>query len=151
LPDLLEHWLRVSRDRFGVNNVAIDDKAYECLMNYAWPGNVRELRNAIEGAVLMACDGVIKISDLPAEIHSPSLRAGSRDESSTGASETVPREVRSLEEAEAESIRFAIQRYRGNLTEAAAQLGIAKSTLYQKITKYGLADDILTARRKFSS
>ena len=151
LPDLLEHWLRVSCDRFGVDNVAIDDTAYECLMNYTWPGNVRELRNAIEGAVLMASDGVIRIGDLPAEIHTPSFCAGARDKSSAGASKALPREVRSLEAAEAESIRFAIQQYRGNLTEAAAQLGIAKSTLYQKVAKYGLADDILTARRKFSS
>jgi DNA-binding NtrC family response regulator len=120
-------------------------------MNYAWPGNVRELRNAIEGAVLMACDGVIKVGDLPAEIHSPHLFAGARDQSSAGPSEAEPREVRSLQEAEAESIRLAIQQSRGNLTAAATQLGVAKSTLYQKIAKYGLADDILTARRSFSS
>jgi transcriptional regulator of acetoin/glycerol metabolism len=151
LPDLLEHWLRVSRDRYGVNNVVIDDAAYECLLNYAWPGNVRELRNAIEGAVLMASDSIIRIGDLPAEIHTPSFCASAQDESSAGVSETVPREARSLEAAEAESIRFAIQHYRGNLTEVAAQLGIAKSTLYQKVAKYGLTDDILTARRKSSS
>jgi transcriptional regulator with PAS, ATPase and Fis domain len=150
LPDLFEHWLRVSRERFGVSNVVIDDTAYECLMNYAWPGNVRELRNAIEGAVLMTSDGVIRIGDLPAEIHTRSFCEGARDKPQPGASEAVPREVRSLDTAEAESIRFAIQQYRGNLTEAAAQLGIAKSTLYQKVAKYGLTDDILTARRKLS-
>jgi transcriptional regulator of acetoin/glycerol metabolism len=151
LPDLLEHWLRVSRDRFGTDDVVIDEPAYECLMNYAWPGNVRELRNAIEGAVLMACDGVIKVGDLPAEIHSPHLFAGARDQPSAGPSEAEPREVRSLQQAEAESIRLAIQQSRGNLTAAATQLGVAKSTLYQKIAKYGLADDILTARRSSSS
>jgi transcriptional regulator of acetoin/glycerol metabolism len=148
LPDLLEHWLRVSCDRFGVNNVVIDETAYECLMNYAWPGNVRELRNAIEGAVLIACDGVIRIGDLPTEIQTPSACAGTRDRGSAGPSEAVPREGRLLETAEAESIRSAIQQYRGNLTEVAAQLGIAKSTLYQKAAKYGLTDDILTARRR---
>ncbi|MPW23175.1 AAA domain-containing protein [Paraburkholderia sp. CNPSo 3157] len=151
LPELLEHWLAVSRDRFGVNNVVIDDRAFECLMNYAWPGNVRELRNAIEGAVLMACDGVIRIGDLPAELQTPSGSAGAQDQPHDEGSGTVPREPRSLEAAEAESIRFAIQKCRGNLTEAASQLGIAKSTLYQKVTKYGLTDDILTARRKSSS
>ncbi|MBP0594296.1 sigma-54-dependent Fis family transcriptional regulator [Paraburkholderia sp. LEh10] len=148
LPSLLEHWLRVSGDRFGVNNVEIDDAAYECLMNYAWPGNVRELRNAIEGAVLMASDGVIRIGDLPTEIQTPSVYGAPRDQSSAGASEAVPREVRSLKEEEVEPIKFAIQQCRGNLTEAAAQLGIAKSTLYQKVARYGLTDAILTARRK---
>ncbi|MFP3555482.1 sigma-54-dependent Fis family transcriptional regulator [Paraburkholderia sp. SIMBA_049] len=152
LPELLEHWLRVSRDRFGVDKIVIDDTAYECLMNYAWPGNVRELRNAIEGAVLMANDGVIRIGDLPVEIqtNTPSFSAGARDKSSVGASEAAPREVRSLDEAEAESIRNAILQSDGNLTQVAAQLGIAKSTLYQKVAKYGLTDDILTARRRYT-
>jgi DNA-binding NtrC family response regulator len=148
LPELLEHWLTVSRDRFGVSNAMIDDAALECLLNYAWPGNVRELRNAIEGAVLMTVDGVVRIGDLPAEIQTPSVLASIQDEPHGGSYETVPRGARSLDAAEAESIRFAIQQSRGNLTEAASQLGIAKSTLYQKVTKYGLTDDILNARRK---
>ncbi|MFM0572649.1 sigma-54-dependent Fis family transcriptional regulator [Paraburkholderia caledonica] len=148
LPGLLDHWLRVSCDRFGVGNVAMDDTAFECLMEYAWPGNVRELRNAIEGAVLMASDGVIRIGDLPAETHTPLVPAAARDNRPAGGSEAEPKEVRSLDAAEADSIKLAIQKYRGNLTEAAAQLGIAKSTLYQKVAKYGLAVDILAARRK---
>ncbi|WP_240057520.1 sigma-54-dependent Fis family transcriptional regulator [Paraburkholderia azotifigens] len=150
LPDLLEHWLSVSRARFGVRNVVIEDTAFECLMNYAWPGNVRELRNAIEGAVLMACDGVIRIGDLPTEIQTPLVFEGAHDRPHTAASEPTPREVLSLDAAEAESIRFAIQKHRGNVTEAAAQLGIAKSTLYQKVAKYGLTDEILIARGKLS-
>ncbi|WP_248558077.1 sigma-54-dependent Fis family transcriptional regulator [Paraburkholderia terrae] len=150
LPDLLEHWLSVSRDRFGVGNVVVEDTAFERLMDYTWPGNVRELRNAIEGAVLMACDGVIRIGDLPAEIQTPLPFEGAPDRLHMAASAPAPREVLSLGAAEAESIKFAIQKHRGNLTEAAAQLGIAKSTLYQKVAKYGLTDDILIARGKLS-
>lgn len=121
-------------------------------MNYAWPGNVRELRNAIEGAVLMACDGVIRIGDLPSEIQTPFAVEAAQDRPHTTAPQpvSVSGEVLSLEAAEAESIRLAIQKYQGNLTEAAAQLGIAKSTLYQKVAKHGLTDDILVARRKLS-
>jgi transcriptional regulator with PAS, ATPase and Fis domain len=148
LPELLEHWLTVSRDRFGVSNAMIDDAALERLLNYAWPGNVRELRNAIEGAVLMTVDGVVRIGDLPAEIQTPSVFASAQDEPHGGTYETVPEGVRSLDAAEAAAMRFAIQKSRGNLTEAAARLGIAKSTLYQKVTKYGLTDDILSARGK---
>jgi transcriptional regulator of acetoin/glycerol metabolism len=48
---------------------------------------------------------------------------------------------------EAESIRVAIQQSRGNLTQVAAQLGIAKSTLYQKIRKYALMKDLGTTRQ----
>jgi transcriptional regulator of acetoin/glycerol metabolism len=55
--------------------------------------------------------------------------------------------VRSLEMAEAESIRFAIQQSQGNLTQAAAQLGIAKSTLYQKLRKYAIVRDLGVTQR----
>jgi transcriptional regulator of acetoin/glycerol metabolism len=48
--------------------------------------------------------------------------------------------------AEAEAIRLAIQQSDGNLTQVAIQLGIAKSTLYQKIKKYGLTQDLGATR-----
>ncbi|MCB1894637.1 MAG: hypothetical protein H6945_16895 [Zoogloeaceae bacterium] len=51
-----------------------------------------------------------------------------------------------LSEAEAECIRQAIASTGGNLTEAARQLAIAKSTLYQKLRDYGLQDDVLMHR-----
>ena len=147
LPDMIEHWLRISRERYGAANAVFDDVAYECLLNYAWPGNVRELRNAIEGAVAMARDGIITVDELPPEIGASAALEGARDTASSGLSALARKKVRSLEMAEAESIRFAIQQSQGNLTHAAAQLGIAKSTLYQKIRKYALVQDLRVTRR----
>jgi transcriptional regulator of acetoin/glycerol metabolism len=137
---MIEHWLSVSRERYGVTHAVFDDVAYRCLLNYTWPGNVREMRNVIEGAVLMARDGTITVAELPPEI---GVCAAASPELSALASQ----KIRSLEMAEAESIRFAIQQCQGNLTEAAAQLGIAKSTLYQKIRKYALVRDLGVSRR----
>ena len=68
LAELIDHWLHISLERYGLANAVFDDEAHECPVNYDWPGNVRELRNAIEGAVLMARDGIIAIDDLPPEI-----------------------------------------------------------------------------------
>ena len=148
LPEMIAHWLSVSRERYGVTDAVFDDVAYECLLNYAWPGNVREMRNAIEGAVLMAHDGIMTVAELPPEIGASAVSAGGvRDTASSGLSALARQKVRSLEMAEAESIRFAIQQSQGNLTQAAAQLGIAKSTLYQKIRKYALAHDLGVTRR----
>ncbi len=147
LPALLEHWLRVSRERYGVADAVFDDVAYECLLNYAWPGNVRELRNAIEGALLMARGGVMTVNELPPEVGACAASAGARDATSSVRSALAREKVLSLEMAEAESIRIAIQQSQGNLTHAAAQLGIAKSTLYQKIRKYALAPDVGVTRR----
>jgi len=148
LPEMIEHWLSVSRERYGVSHAVFDDVAYECLLNYTWPGNVREMRNAIEGAVLMARDGIMTVAELPPEIGALAVSPGGvRDTASSGLSALARQKVRSLEMAEAESIRFAIQQSQGNLTQAAAQLGIAKSTLYQKIRKYALAHDLGITRR----
>jgi transcriptional regulator of acetoin/glycerol metabolism len=147
LPRLLEHWLRVLRERYGAADAVFDDAAYHCLLNYAWPGNVRELRNAIEGAVLMAQGGVITVNELPPEVSACAAPAAARQAASSPGSELPRQKVRSLEMAEAESIRMAIQQSAGNLTQAAAQLGIAKSTLYLKIRKYALARDPEVTRR----
>ena len=125
----------------------LDDEAYDCLLNYPWPGNVRELRNAIESALLTARDGITTVNDLPPEIGAPTAAAssGSVQALCDPPSPPVPR-VRSLEMAEAESIRFAIKQCHGNLTQVAAQLGIAKSTLYEKIKKYQLRHELGTRR-----
>jgi transcriptional regulator of acetoin/glycerol metabolism len=147
LPDLIEYWLRVSRELYGVANTVFDDAAYQCLLNYAWPGNIRELRNAIEGAVLMASDGIITVDALPPEIGVSAASAGVPDAASSGLSALARQRVRSLEMAEAESIRLAIRQSQGNLTQVAAQLGIAKSTLYQKIRKYALMQDLGATRQ----
>lgn len=148
LPEMIEHWLSVSRERYGVTDAVFDDVAYGCLLNYTWPGNVREMRNAIEGAVLMARDGIMTVAELPPEIGALAVSAGDvRDTASSGISALARQKVRSLEMTEAESIRYAIQQCQGNLTAAAAQLGIAKSTLYQKLRKYAIVRDLGIIRR----
>ena len=140
LAHLIDHWLNTSVERYGLAGAVFDDEAYEHLLNYDWPGNVREMRNAIEGAVLTARDGIIAMDDLP-----PEIRAAACADSpgiAPRAGHSLPlQKVSSLEIAEAEAIRLAIQQYHGNLTRVAIQLGIAKSTLYQKIKKYGLNRD----------
>jgi transcriptional regulator of acetoin/glycerol metabolism len=147
LEGLIEHWLHVLRERYGGVNAVFDDAARACLLNYAWPGNVRELRNAIECAVLMTQDGVITVNELPLEVRACAFPANARPAASFSGVELARQKVRSLETAEAEVIRTAIQQSEGNLTQAAAQLGIAKSTLYLKMSKYALTRNSVVARR----
>ncbi|WP_454726394.1 MULTISPECIES: sigma-54-dependent Fis family transcriptional regulator [Cupriavidus] len=136
IPALVAHWLTHLCERYGLPLASFDDDAYACLLAYDWPGNVRELRNALEGSLLMADGGVITVDKLPLEIGS----GGPRDAAGAPAAAVVsPAAVYSLEMAEAESIRRAVAYSGGNLTKTASHLGIAKSTLYQKIRKYGLA------------
>lgn len=110
------------------------------MTRYHWPGNVRELRNVVEGMVIVAETETLSVADLPEEIQnvagSPLLQGGQN---------TLPQPA-SLENAERETIRTTILACQGNLTQAARELGIAKSTLYAKVKKYGL-ERILTSVR----
>jgi transcriptional regulator of acetoin/glycerol metabolism len=149
LPSLIAHWLRIVCERHCVEQPDIERDAYRCLLDYSWPGNVRELRNTIEGAVLMARGRTIGIDDLPAEI------AGTHAAARTGApiattdlSGANPGQANSLEAAEVQSIRLAMERNQGNVTRAALQLGIAKSTLYEKLRKHGLLQELGLVRGK---
>ncbi|MBI1849912.1 MAG: sigma 54-interacting transcriptional regulator [Planctomycetes bacterium] len=101
------------------------DDALEALAAHPWPGNVRELRNAIHRAVLFGRGEAIRASDLELE--------SALD--STGSSMAPPaRDAnRTLRSVEAEQVRAALGNAGGNVTRAAAMLGIHRSTLYQKL------------------
>ncbi|MGT2455899.1 helix-turn-helix domain-containing protein [Cupriavidus basilensis] len=137
IPALVTHWLGQLCERYGLPVASFDDDAYRCLLAYDWPGNIRELRNALEGSLLMAEGGVITMDKLPLEISAVGMPGAAG--LPKGLAGSAPETVYSLEMAESESIRKALAYSGGNLTRTASRLGIAKSTLYQKIRKYGLS------------
>jgi transcriptional regulator with GAF, ATPase, and Fis domain len=115
---------------FRTNRAApeLSRPAEEILSSYDWPGNVRELRNAIQRAVVM-CDG-------------PSL--GPRDFSFLLPTDPVSPEsvadqsLSRWEQSEKNNILTELSRQKGNKTRTARELGIAKSTLFEKLKKYGI-------------
>ena len=97
--------------------------ALERLQAYSWPGNVRELRNALERAALLSRGSVIEAEELGSE--AADGVAGD------------PSEL-SLVAGEKKMIYQALQAERGRVARAAETLGISRSSLYQKIRKYGI-------------
>ncbi|MBW9088625.1 hypothetical protein JNB91_12285 [Rhizobium wenxiniae] len=91
-------------------------------MRYPWPGNVRELKNVVETAVALAPDQIIDIESLP---------VGLRESS------TLVSRPGNLKETEKEAIMDAMRLFAGNATRAARHLGIARSTLYLRLSEYG--------------
>jgi transcriptional regulator of acetoin/glycerol metabolism len=131
-PGLLaEHYLKTLCQIHGVPDRRFSEGAIRSLNSYSWPGNIRELRNIIESIVLSAPGPVIRQADVEAEL--------------SGGAESVC-EVESchlagdLARSEFEQIKKALQRTLGNATQAARELGIAKSTLYLKVKKLGLSE-----------
>jgi two-component system response regulator HydG len=119
----------------------IAPEALTALQGHSWPGNVRELRNVIERAVAL-CEGpVIRRDDLPESFH-PRTAAGASPSVGLpdGAGPIANPTTLSTSKARAESglIAEVLKRNRGNRLRAAAELGISRMTLYNKINKYGL-------------
>lgn len=106
----------------------LSDAACTKLKAHPWYGNIRELEHAIEKAVII-CDG----NELPAELFQLPKRAElSRSENNISA------EAATLEEMERKMIQKALDTCNGNLSAVAAQLGITRQTLYNKMKKFGL-------------
>ena len=114
---LFEYFLQQSSLRFDRAAPELDNQTLSSLMSHDWPGNVRELRNVAERFAL----------GLPAF-----KKPGSNAAQGLGFSEAVEAFERNL-------LNDALQRSGGNLTQASQELGMAKTTLFDKVKKYGLA------------
>ncbi|MGB2985679.1 MAG: sigma-54 dependent transcriptional regulator [Phycisphaerae bacterium] len=124
VPPLAIQFLGSHARRYRKKVTRFDARAMQVLMDYPWPGNIRELDHVVERGVLMAQDEVIRTDDL-------ALRA---------LPETARRlEGMTLDEVEAVLIRKALDRYDGNVKEAAKALGLSRSGLYRRLSKHGLA------------
>jgi len=147
IPLLSHYFLNLLRDRFAKAINSISDQAMQALIGYSWPGNVRELQHVMERAVVL-CDGpVLSLKHFPEEIHTP--RSSVADEiSRTDESETVVQHLYAdhfLDEEE--EIFQALRKARGNKAKAARLLGINRSTLYRKIKRYGIEEDVAKLSR----
>ncbi len=130
---LMEHFLNevVSKSKMEHKVKGVNKKAMELLMEHSWPGNVRELRNVIEGAVAMSSGGKLEPKDFIffARGDGAGQAQAQQGEGLIG---------QSLEEIEKTVIEGTLRSHRGNKMATAKTLGIAYSTLYEKLKKYGI-------------
>jgi len=141
IPALVDYFSREASLRNGARVKRFAPEALSALGRCTWPGNIRELRNVVEGAVLMAAEEVVTVSDFPEDF--TSLLDGAQEQANTPPS---PPMVMDLEGVERDAISAAIVACHGNLTLVAKELRISKSTLYLKVKKYGLDKLVPDAR-----
>lgn len=108
---LAEHFLGVFNRKYDKGFDLTKDQ-FRSLEEYDWPGNIRELKNSIERMVIMG-----SVIDLVGNQETP---------------------TDNLYEVEKRKIAEIIERHSGNITHAAAELGIGRNTLYRKMKKYDL-------------
>jgi DNA-binding NtrC family response regulator len=109
--------------------------ALDALERHDWPGNVRELQNVLRRASVLADDGPIRMEHLPRAL-APAADGGGL--TSPQAPRRGEPELRSLEDVERDHIRRTVECCQGNLSLAAKTLGIGRTTLYRKLSKYRL-------------
>jgi len=124
IPVLSAFFLNKYSEQYRRKDLKLSVSALEQLKQHPWPGNIRELEHAIEKAVILS---------EKAEISHVSLSTGPSSSQKQSAPATL-----NLEEHEKAVIGQALREEHGNVSATAKVLGINRSTLYQKMKKYGL-------------
>lgn len=121
IPLLLDHFLAIYNRKYN-KSLTIAADVVKMLKKYHWPGNVREFQHAVERAIILCSDEQITTKDF----HFPDQRVKAVDTTTN------------LTELERKTIAEAIRKNNGNMSKAAKELGLGRTTLYRKIEKYGL-------------
>ncbi|MGV7029737.1 sigma-54-dependent transcriptional regulator [Methylobacterium symbioticum] len=168
IPDLVRSFCARFSAEEGKRVRAVTPEAMAMLTRYGWPGNVRQLENAVFRAVVLADGDELTVAEFPqiaAHVEGFDVRVPVAPGQPIPASGAVPEPVReivrvevrdphamslvaeetgemkTMDVLEAEIIRFALQFYRGRMSEVSRRLGIGRSTLYRKLKDLGLDDE----------
>jgi len=126
IPLLLEHFISFYAQKYNFAVKRLSATALDELMAHAWPGNVRALRHAVERAVILSEGAILEADDF-------SLVAERTNASARGSPDTSR-----LDDIERDAISRALAESNGNVSRAAAGLGLTRASLYRRKMKYGL-------------
>jgi DNA-binding NtrC family response regulator len=129
IPLLSELFLKRTGEMRGEPARCLTPEALEAMQKYSWPGNVRELENALERAAILAKGDSIPLSALPERVVEPRS-----DPLVSDAAQSNP----TLDTIERAYIMWVLENEGGNKARTAEVLGIDSSTLYRKLSRYGL-------------
>lgn len=125
---LADHFLGFYASKYNKSLEGFEVDALKKMKNYHFPGNVRELQYSIERAVIMSEGVSLRADDL---LFSPIETVQEEDTA-------VVDQPRNLEELERKAIQNAIERFNGNISKAAKELGLTRAALYRRMEKYGI-------------
>ena len=126
IPLLAIHFLKHYATKYEKSVSKISEGAMNRMHKHAWPGNIRELQHSIERAVILSNTNVLQ----PEDFNFTPVAAKEDGHLSL--------EQYNLEDVEKLLIRKVLKKYNGNITQAASELGLTRSSLYRRLEKYGL-------------
>jgi len=125
IPLLASHLLERCAADLGRGGVNLSEDALRALQDYSWPGNIRELRNVLERAILLSDRSFLRRRDL-------------RFDFPVSPDSWAPDASLTLLEVERRHIERVLREESGRVEQAAARLGVPRSSLYQKIKRHGI-------------
>jgi DNA-binding NtrC family response regulator len=129
IPLLVFHFLKKYSSLMGKEIMEVAQEVLDVLIQYDFPGNVRELENIVERGVALVNGDTIEIAHLPEDLRGFSVQIFRKTEGG---------KFPSLEEMERSYIKWVLNETANSKTEAAAALGIDRSSLWRKLKKFGL-------------
>lgn len=126
IPLLATHFLKHYASKYEKTVNKISEAAMTRMNKHPWPGNIRELQHSIERAVILSNNSVLQ----PEDFNFAPVAAKEEGQLSL--------DQYNLEEVEKLLIRKVLKKYNGNITQAASELGLTRSSLYRRLEKYGL-------------
>jgi len=128
IPLLADHFLGIYAKKYNKKALRISEAASSRMIKYSWPGNIRELQHAVERAIILSSSQVLQPDDFPFSVN---RQEGIKQKN-------VTLDDFHLEEVEKILIRKVLKKHNGNITQAATELGLTRSSLYRRLEKYGL-------------
>jgi DNA-binding NtrC family response regulator len=125
IPLLVDHFMAIFSKKYKKNITGVSAPAFKKLERYHWPGNIRELIHTLERAVILTESKMLQ----PADFLFPETEKEA---------EGVVFENFNLEEVEKTVIRKTLKKHQGNISHAAKELGLTRTSLYRRMEKYGL-------------
>ncbi len=122
---LVEHFLELYCKKYKLPKKRLNASTIKRLQMHGWPGNIRELQHSVERAVIMSEGTVLEPTDFFLNDSEPTE------------SETLPSNL-NLGETEKMLIRKVVDKYGGNISRAAKELGLTRASLYRRMEKYDL-------------
>lgn len=126
IPLLVQHFTNIYSKKYKKDIRNINAEALKKLNMYHWPGNVRELQHAVERAIIMSDSNILQPTDFFLSTPKPTKGTGLDFESFN------------LDEIEKAIINKVMKQCQGNISQAATELGITRTSLYRRMEKYDL-------------
>jgi two-component system response regulator HydG len=136
IPALVEHFVQKHALRLDRPPLLPDAPAMKALLDHRWPGNIRELEHAIERGLLLAQGTAITLGDLPPEL----TPQGGEAAAGEGSADDGGRYRKARDAWERRYFEDLLHEAGGSVARAAELAGLHRSTLYEKLTRFGLVE-----------